>query len=89
MPMEKSAVKKRGLAAILALSPAAHLIALLGGGIIAAFFALRHDRALMQALSAGLVQPLHRFLARLTALVPFPWRSGCMPRFLPACCFTY
>ena len=71
MFMENSTVKKYGPAAILALCPAAHLIALLGGGIIAAFFALRHDRALMQALSARLVQPLHRLLARLTALVPF------------------
>jgi len=71
MPMEKSTVKKRGMSAIFALCPAAHVIALLGGGVVAVFLALRHDRALMQALSAKLVQPLHRALARLTALVHF------------------
>ena len=82
MPMEKSAVKKRGPAAILALCPAAHGIALLGGGIVAAFFALRHDRALMQALSAGLEQPLHRSLARLTALFPFSLAEWLYAAFL-------
>ena len=69
--MEKTAVKKRGLAAIFALCPAAHVTALLGGGLIALFFALRHKRALMQALSARFVQPLHHALARATAHLPF------------------
>ena len=55
MRMEKTAVKKRGLAAIFALCPAANVIALLGGGLIALFFALRHDGALMQTLSARLL----------------------------------
>lgn len=71
MRMEKTAVKKRGLAAIFALCPAAHVIALLGGGLIALFLALRHDGALMQTLSARFVQPLHHALARVTAHLPF------------------
>ena len=69
--MEKSAVKKRGPAAIFALCPVAHILALLGGGLIALFFALRHDGALMRALSLRVVQPLHHMLARLTAALPF------------------
>ena len=69
--MEKSLVKKRGPAAIFALCPAAHVIALLGAGVVALFFALRHDTEKMRFLSLQLVQPLHRVLARLTARLPF------------------
>ena len=69
--MEKSLVKKRGPAAIFALCPAAHVIALLGGGVVALFVALRHDTEKMRFLSLNLVQPLHRVLARLTARLPF------------------
>jgi hypothetical protein len=69
--MEKSLVKKRGLAAIFALCPTAHVIALLGAGVVALFFALRHDTEKMRFLSLQLVQPLHRVLARLTARLPF------------------
>ena len=69
--MEKSLVKKRGPAAIFALCPAAHVIALLGACVVALFFALRHDTEKMRFLSRNLVQPLHRVLARLTARLPF------------------
>lgn len=69
--MEKTAVKKRGPAAIFALCPAAHVIALLGAGFLALFFSLRHDGARMQAFSLRVVQPLHHLLARLTAALPF------------------
>ena len=69
--MEKSAVKKRGPAAMLALCPAAHVVALMSAGLILAFLALRQNTALMQALSAKLVQPLHRALARCTSRLPF------------------
>jgi len=69
--MEKSLVKKRGPAAIFALCPAAHVIALLGAGFLVLFFALRHDTEKMRVLSLRLVQPLHRMLARLTARLPF------------------
>ena len=87
MPMEKSTVKKRGFSAIFALCPAAHVVALLGGGIVAAFLALRRNRALMQALSAKLVQPLHRALARLTALVPFSLAEWLYGAFLTGALF--
>lgn len=69
--MEKSLVKKRGPAAIFALCPAAHVIALLGAGFLALFFALRHDAEKMRFLSLRVVQPLHHGLARLTARLPF------------------
>ena len=70
-PMEKSTVKKSGPAAIFALCPAAWLLALPGAGLIALFFALRDDRALMRLLSARVVQPLHHRLARMSAALPF------------------
>ena len=69
--MRKTAVKKRGLAAVFALCPAAHVFVLLGALAIALFFAQRHDKARMRALSAGFVQPLHRGLAEMTAKLPF------------------
>ncbi len=69
--MEKSLAKKRGPAAIFALCPAAHGIALLGAGFLALFFALRHDTGKMRVFSLRFVQPLHHALARLTARVPF------------------
>ena len=69
--MEKSAVKKRGPAAIFHLCPWAHVLVLLSGSFLALFFALRKNRALMQCFSALVVQPLHHVLARLTAALPF------------------
>ena len=54
-----------------AVCPAAHLLALLGAAVIALHLALRHNYALMRSLSESFVQPLHRFLARLTAGIPF------------------
>ena len=69
--METRAVKKRGPAAIFALCPLAHALALLGAGLVALFLALRHRQGLMRRLSLLLVQPLHHRLARLTAALPF------------------
>ena len=80
--MEKSAVKKRGHAAMPALCPAAHGIALLGAGLILLFLALRHDTACMQALSAKLVQPLHHALARCTSHLPFSLAEWLYAAFL-------
>ena len=80
--MEKSAVKKRGPAAMFALCPAAHAFALLGAGVLALFYALRHNRPLMQALSVRLVQPLHHALARLTARLPFSLAEWLYAAFL-------
>lgn len=69
--MEKSLVKKRGPAAIFSLCPAAHVIAALGAGFLALFFALRRDGEKMRLFSLRVVQPLHHLLARLTARLPF------------------
>ncbi len=63
--------EKRGPAAIFALCPAAHVLALLGALGIGAHLAFRRDAALMRRLSEGIVQPLHRELAVLTAKLPF------------------
>ena len=81
-PMEKSAVKKRGPAAMPALCPAAFGIALMSAGLILAFLALRQNTALMQALSVKLVQPLHRALARLTSRLPFSLAEWLYAAFL-------
>ena len=69
--MERSVVKKSGPAAMFRLCPRAHLLALLSGGFLALYFALRDQAPLMRAFSARVVQPLHRALARLTAPLPF------------------
>lgn len=69
--MEKSLVKKRGLAAIFVLCPAAHVITLFGAGFLVLFFTLRHDKTVMQAVSLHFVQPLHHILASLTSKLPF------------------
>ena len=69
--MKNERGEKRGVAAIFALCPAAHVLALLGALGIGAHLALRHRAALMRRLSAGWVQPLHHRLAELTAKLPF------------------
>ena len=71
MPMKNTAVKKSGLAAIFALCPAAHILALSGGVVVLFFHALRANKPLMSVLSMNLVQPLHHALAGLTARLPF------------------
>ena len=69
--MENRVENKRGLAAILTICPAAHLVAALSAALIGAFFAVRNNAALMRRLSTGLVRPLHHRLAQLTARLPF------------------
>lgn len=69
--MKNTAVKKRGLPAIFALCPVAHLLALLGGLGIAAHLLTRRNIGLTRRLSAGFVQPLQRRLALQTAKLPF------------------
>ena len=70
-PMEKTLGKKRGLAALIALCPAAHAIALLSAALIAVFFAQKNNTPLMRRLSLEVVHPLHRRLAVLSAGLPF------------------
>ena len=59
------------LAAWFRLCPARHVLTAAGGLMIAAYFALRGNAALMEAVSRGFVRPYHRFLTRLTAPLPF------------------
>lgn len=53
------------------LCPVRHCLALAGGLVIAAYFALRGNTPLMAAVCRGFVRPWHRFFSRLTAAVPF------------------
>ncbi|MBO5496035.1 MAG: DUF3810 domain-containing protein [Oscillospiraceae bacterium] len=69
--MKNTALKKRGPAAIFALCPGAHVLALLGALGVGAHLALRKNAAQMRLLSAEFVQPVHRALARGTAKLPF------------------
>ena len=69
--METTKTKKRGLAAIFALCPAAHVLALLSGCVIGLHLLLRQNRALMRRLCAGYIHPFHQRLAVLTGKVPF------------------
>ena len=70
-PMKNTALKKRGPAAIFALCPGAHALALLGALGVGAHLVLRKNAALMRRLSVHFVQPVHRTLAALTAKLPF------------------
>ena len=56
--MNNTTVKKRGPAAIFALCPWAHALALLGSLAIGAHLVLRRNTAVMRRLSAGFVQPV-------------------------------
>ncbi len=69
--MEKTSSEKRGPAAIFALCPAAHGIALLAALIIGLFTLLKGNTALMRRLAAGCIHPFHQWLSRLTAKLPF------------------
>ena len=70
-PMETTSVKKRGPAAIFSLCPGAHIVALVSACVIGLHLLLRHDRALMRRLSAGVIHPVHQRLAALTGRLPF------------------
>ena len=53
------------------LCPVRHVLSLLALAVIGAYFALRRDRALMQSLSDGLVQPWHRAMSGICDALPF------------------
>ena len=53
------------------LCPIRHILSLLGLAVIAAYFALRPRRDVMQALSDRLVRPWHRVMSRLCSHLPF------------------
>ena len=69
--MERTTEKKRGLAAIWRLCPVRHTLVLLSALVIALHLATRGNYALNRALSRGFVRPVHRFLARVTDVLPF------------------
>lgn len=53
------------------LCPVRHVLALLFGALIAAYFLLRGNSALLDALSEGFVLPWHRALSSFCGLFPF------------------
>lgn len=69
--MEKTTVKKRGLAAIWSLCPVRHVLLLLNAVIIALHLATRGNYALNRQLSERFVRPVHRALSRATNVLPF------------------
>ena len=71
IPMENIRTKKRGLAAIFALCPVRHILLLLSGALVLLHVCLRGNYALMRRLADGPAAAVRRFLAQLTAEVPF------------------
>lgn len=71
IPMENIRTKKRGLAAIFALCPVRHILLLLSGALVLLHVCLRGNCALMRRLADGPAAAVRRFLAQLTAEVPF------------------
>ena len=70
-PMKNVTTKKRGLAAIFRLCPVRHVLILLNAGIIGLHLATRGSHDLNRRLSEGFVRPVHRFLSRVTNVLPF------------------
>lgn len=70
-PMENKTTKKRGLAAIGRLCPVRHVLLALSALIITLHLATRGNYALNRSLSRSFVRPVHRFLARVTNVLPF------------------
>lgn len=71
IPMENIRTKKHGAAAIFALCPARHILLLVSGALVLLHVCLRGNYALMRRLADGPLAALRRFLAELTAIVPF------------------
>ncbi len=53
------------------LCPLRHILSALGALLIAAYFLLRRNEALLDAVSAGFVRPWHRTLSKLCGSFPF------------------
>ena len=62
---------KSRIGAWFGLCPWAHVVALASLALIALHLLLRGDGALMNRISRGVIRPLHAYLARLTAQIPF------------------
>ena len=63
--------KRRGLAALYRLCPAAHIIALISALVIALHLLLRGNYVLMQTMSQRVIRPLHRLMAVFAAHFEF------------------
>ncbi len=63
--------KRRGLAELYRLCPAAHIIAMISALVIALHLLLRGNYALMQAMSQKVIRPLHRLMAAFASKVEF------------------
>ena len=69
--MNQTREKKRGLAAFIRLCPIRHALIGLNALLIGLHLATRGDYALNRRLSEDFVRPAHRFLGRLTDVLPF------------------
>ena len=69
--MKDTKTKKRGLAAIFRLCPARHILILASGLAILLHLLTRDNKSLMSLVSLKFVRPVHAFLARVSAFVPF------------------
>ena len=58
--------------------PIRHILSLLGGIVICAYFSLRNQRSWMQTVSDRLVRPWHRFMSRLCSHVSFSVAEVCI-----------
>lgn len=63
--------RRFSLRRLFALCPVRHCLFLLGALVIAAYFILRGNTALMQSVSDRVVRPFHRFVGRLFDRFPF------------------
>ena len=63
--------KRRGLAALYRLCPAAHIVALISALVIALHLLLRGNYTLMQTVSQKVIHPLHRRMAVFAAHFEF------------------
>lgn len=63
--------KRRGLAELYRLCPAAHIIAMISALVIALHLLLRGNYALMQAMSQKVIRPLHRLMAAFASKFEF------------------
>ena len=68
---ESTQKTKPSLSGWFRLCPARHVLSLLGLAVIAAYFALRQNARVMQALTDSLVRPYHRAMSRACSRLPF------------------
>jgi hypothetical protein len=62
---------------VFGLCPVRHVLLLAGLAVIGAFYLLRGDQSLMEALSAGFTRPFHRLAGRVSAAAGFSLAELC------------